>query len=184
MGPAEFQNAHAHVLAILMGEGDSDFIAAISRPLDPRRILYVGLTETTPFETGFIEKHGLAHVSPEELATSADLSSPGCEPRVPSGWRFISMSMCWIPPITTFCCSAAVRRAGCVRRRGQRSFETSFRMRSSHGAAEAPVRVVLTGEEASVRIEVMNRGPALEPSALEQIFDPLKKRHFGTPCYR
>jgi hypothetical protein len=68
-----------------------------------------------------------------------------------------------------------VRRAGCVRRRGQRSFETSFRMRSSHGAAEAPVRVVLTGEEASVRIEVMNRGPALEPSALEQIFDPLKR---------
>ena len=72
MGPAQFQNAHAHVLAMLMGEGDSDFVAAISRPLDPGRILYVGLTETTPFETGFIEKHGLAHVSPEELATSAE----------------------------------------------------------------------------------------------------------------
>jgi Histidine kinase-, DNA gyrase B-, and HSP90-like ATPase len=69
----------------------------------------------------------------------------------------------------------AVRRAGCVRRRGQRSFETSFRMRSSTGAPDAPVRVVLTGEEASVRIEVVNRGPALEPSALEQIFDPLKR---------
>jgi signal transduction histidine kinase len=35
--------------------------------------------------------------------------------------------------------------------------------------------VVLTGEEASVRIEVVNRGPALEPSALDQIFDPLKR---------
>ena len=72
MGPAQFQNAHAHVLAMLMGEGDSDFVAAVSRPLDPRRILYVGLTETTPFETGFIEKHGLAHVSPDELAASAE----------------------------------------------------------------------------------------------------------------
>jgi signal transduction histidine kinase len=44
-----------------------------------------------------------------------------------------------------------------------------------HGAPDAPVRVVLTGEEASVRIEVVNRGPALEPSALDQIFDPLKR---------
>ena len=44
-----------------------------------------------------------------------------------------------------------------------------------HGAADAPVRVVLTGEEASVRIEVVNRGPALDQSALDQIFDPLKR---------
>ena len=44
-----------------------------------------------------------------------------------------------------------------------------------HGAPDAPVRVVLTGEEASVRIEVVNRGPALDQSALDQIFDPLKR---------
>jgi len=72
MGPAQFQNAHAHVLAMLMGEGVPDFVAAVSRPLDPRRILYVGLTETTPFETGFIGKHGLAHLGPEELAASSE----------------------------------------------------------------------------------------------------------------
>jgi len=72
MGPAQFQNAHAHVLAILMGEGDSDFASAVSRPLDPRRILYVGLTETTPFETAFIAKHGLAHLDPEKLAASPE----------------------------------------------------------------------------------------------------------------
>jgi arginase len=64
MGAAQFQNAHAHVLAMLMGEGDFDFVAAVSRPLDSRRIPYVGLTETTPFETGFIEKHGLACALP------------------------------------------------------------------------------------------------------------------------
>ena len=44
-----------------------------------------------------------------------------------------------------------------------------------YGAPDAPVRIVLTGEEASVRIEVVNRGPALEPSALDQIFDPLTR---------
>jgi arginase len=71
MGPAQWQNAHAHVLAMLMGQGDADFVAAVTRPVDPRRILYVGLTETTPFETSFIEKHGLAHLSPEELARDA-----------------------------------------------------------------------------------------------------------------
>jgi signal transduction histidine kinase len=44
-----------------------------------------------------------------------------------------------------------------------------------YGEADAPVRVLLTGEEAAVRIEVVNRGPALDQSALDQIFDPLKR---------
>lgn len=44
-----------------------------------------------------------------------------------------------------------------------------------YGTADAPVRVVLTGAEADVRIEVTNRGPAIEQSALAQIFDPLKR---------
>ena len=44
-----------------------------------------------------------------------------------------------------------------------------------YGAADAPVRVALTGEEADVRFEVANRGPAIEQSALDQIFDPLKR---------
>ena len=44
-----------------------------------------------------------------------------------------------------------------------------------HGEAEAPVRVVLTGEEADVGIEVVNSGPAIDQSALDQIFDPLKR---------
>ena len=44
-----------------------------------------------------------------------------------------------------------------------------------YGEPDAPVRVVLTGEEADVRIEVVNSGPAIERSALDQIFDPLKR---------
>ena len=44
-----------------------------------------------------------------------------------------------------------------------------------YGEPDAPVRVVLTGEEADVRIEVVNRGPTIERSALDQIFDPLKR---------
>jgi signal transduction histidine kinase len=44
-----------------------------------------------------------------------------------------------------------------------------------YGAADAQVRVALTGEEADVRFEVANRGPAIEQSTLDQIFDPLKR---------
>ena len=44
-----------------------------------------------------------------------------------------------------------------------------------YGEPDAPVRVVLTGEEADVRIEVVNRGPTIERSALDQIFDPLTR---------
>ena len=35
--------------------------------------------------------------------------------------------------------------------------------------------MALTGEEDDVRFEVTNRGPAIERSALDQIFDPLKR---------
>lgn len=44
-----------------------------------------------------------------------------------------------------------------------------------YGSASSPVRVVLTSEEAEVRLEVTNRGAAIEQSALERIFDPLER---------
>jgi arginase len=57
---------------MLLGEGDSDFVSAVARPLRPDQVLYVGLTETTPYETDFIERRGLAHIGPEALAESAE----------------------------------------------------------------------------------------------------------------
>jgi signal transduction histidine kinase len=44
-----------------------------------------------------------------------------------------------------------------------------------YGEPDAPIRVELTGEKADVRIEVVNRGPIIDRSALDQIFDPLKR---------
>ncbi len=44
-----------------------------------------------------------------------------------------------------------------------------------YGASDAPVRVSVTGDEAEVRFEVKNRGPAIERSALGRIFDPLQR---------
>ncbi|MBQ0820678.1 arginase family protein [Microvirga sp. HBU67558] len=72
MRPAENRYAHTHVLATLMGEGDPEFVAAVGRPLDPRRVLYVGLTEISPVETDFIREHGIVRLSPEDLAGSPE----------------------------------------------------------------------------------------------------------------
>lgn len=44
-----------------------------------------------------------------------------------------------------------------------------------YGAANTPVCVTLCGEQAEVRLEVKNLGPAIEPSAVSQIFDPLER---------
>jgi len=44
-----------------------------------------------------------------------------------------------------------------------------------HGAADAPVHVVLTGDAGGVTIEVKNSGLTIEKAILDQIFDPLKR---------
>ena len=44
-----------------------------------------------------------------------------------------------------------------------------------YGAPDAPVRVVLTGEQADVRCEVISRGPTMDASVLGRIFSPLQR---------
>jgi signal transduction histidine kinase len=44
-----------------------------------------------------------------------------------------------------------------------------------YGAPGAPVRVVVTGEAAEVRLEVKNSGEVIDTATLERIFDPLRR---------
>jgi signal transduction histidine kinase len=44
-----------------------------------------------------------------------------------------------------------------------------------YGAPEAPVRVMVDGQEADLRFEVKNSGPAIEPSTLDEMFNPLRR---------
>ena len=44
-----------------------------------------------------------------------------------------------------------------------------------YGAGEAPIRVSIKSSETEVRLEVTNSGPAVEPSVLDRIFDPLER---------
>jgi signal transduction histidine kinase len=44
-----------------------------------------------------------------------------------------------------------------------------------YGAPDAPVRVLVTGDTAEVRLEVKNSGEAIDALTLERIFDPLQR---------
>jgi signal transduction histidine kinase len=44
-----------------------------------------------------------------------------------------------------------------------------------YGAPDTPIRVALRGEEADILLEVTNSGPPIAPSALRELFDPLKR---------
>lgn len=44
-----------------------------------------------------------------------------------------------------------------------------------YGSPGAPVLVAIRGKESEVCLEVTNSGPTIDPSALNQIFDPLKR---------
>jgi arginase len=70
--PADFANAHAMVLGNLLGEGDADFAGAVKRPLKPANVMYAGLMETMPVESAVIERLGLQHASPAQLAHSSE----------------------------------------------------------------------------------------------------------------
>jgi signal transduction histidine kinase len=44
-----------------------------------------------------------------------------------------------------------------------------------HGSPGTTVRVALVGEETEIRLRVTNEGPAIDPSAQSQLFDPLTR---------
>lgn len=71
MTPADFEHAHAMVLGNLLGEGDPEFVEAVSRPLRPSHVMYAGVHGTSPVETAMIERLGLRVVGPAQLATDS-----------------------------------------------------------------------------------------------------------------
>ena len=66
--PEQFQHAHAMVLGNLLGNGDADFVKAVSRPIKPQNVMYVGLHDPSEWEAGEMERLGLQNVGPAQLA--------------------------------------------------------------------------------------------------------------------
>ncbi|MCT8358601.1 arginase family protein [Xanthomonas citri pv. anacardii] len=69
--PGEWRNAHAMVLANLLGLGDPDFTSLVSAPLKPSQIMFAGLHDTLPHETSRISKLGIRAASPADLRDSS-----------------------------------------------------------------------------------------------------------------
>ena len=44
-----------------------------------------------------------------------------------------------------------------------------------HGSPDTAIRVALVGEEAEIRLKVINQGPTIDPLFQTQLFDPLKR---------
>ncbi len=67
MSPEQFQHAHAMVLGNLLGQGDADFVQAVTCPIKPQNLLFVGVNNPTDWEAAEIERLGLKNVGPAEL---------------------------------------------------------------------------------------------------------------------
>ena len=65
--PAQYVNAHAHVLAALMGIGDTDLISVVEVPLSAEKVMIAGIHDPLPYEAQFIAEHGIKTCSPQEV---------------------------------------------------------------------------------------------------------------------
>jgi signal transduction histidine kinase len=64
-------------------------------------------------------------------------------------------------------------KASCDGRRLQQVLGNLVENAIKHESAEAPVRVAVIGRESDFLLEVRNSGPAIEPSMLAHMFEPL-----------
>lgn len=67
MGMAQTPNAHAMVLAQLLGEGDAEFVARVPRHLVPGRVMYAGLYDMSPVERATLDRLGAQVATPGDL---------------------------------------------------------------------------------------------------------------------
>lgn len=70
--PDQYENAHAHVLGALLGNGDPDLTRSVSRRLDPKNVLIAGIHHPLKHEEEFLSRWGIRTCSPEEVKSGGD----------------------------------------------------------------------------------------------------------------
>jgi Arginase/agmatinase/formimionoglutamate hydrolase, arginase family len=70
--PAQYPNAHAHVLAALMGIGDADLVSAVKAPLAAEKIMIAGIHHPLPYEAQFIAEHQIRTASPDDVRKGSE----------------------------------------------------------------------------------------------------------------
>jgi arginase len=73
MRTEHFSHAHAHVLGMLMGEGDPDFVGEVKVPVDPARVMYAGLDDWNDVEGQIIRRLQLRYAGADALAETSQL---------------------------------------------------------------------------------------------------------------
>jgi len=70
--PATSPSGHFHgmVLRTLAGDGPGDYLAAMTRPLQPSQIFLAGTRDLDPGESDYIRRHDVSMTSPDALADS------------------------------------------------------------------------------------------------------------------
>lgn len=64
--------AHTMVLGNLLGRGDAEMATEVLMPLDPARVMLVGLSRLLSYEAAEIEAVGLSSLSADQVASSSD----------------------------------------------------------------------------------------------------------------
>lgn len=67
MSKDEYENAHAHVLGLLMGNGDTEFKNLVNRPVDPARVMIAGINKPNDYEKRFLAEHEIRTASPDQV---------------------------------------------------------------------------------------------------------------------
>lgn len=68
---AETDQGNAQVLGMLLGRGDPDFVAEVARPLDPSRVLYLGLDQWSSAEGAVLSDFSLSRLGSAEATPDA-----------------------------------------------------------------------------------------------------------------
>lgn len=71
MTPEHYPHAHAHVLGLLLGRGDSDLGDEVKTPIQPSRVMYAGLDGWLPVEGDIIGSLGLRRSGSADLANNS-----------------------------------------------------------------------------------------------------------------
>lgn len=71
MSAAEFSHAHAHVLGMLLGRGDEEFIAEVERKLNPARVMIAGMSAWTEAEGRILQELRIRHTPAANIADSS-----------------------------------------------------------------------------------------------------------------
>lgn len=72
MTAAQYKHSHAHVLGMLMGNGDPDFTKHVKRAVCPDHVMIAGINEPTEYERNFIAEHEIRTASPQDVRSGND----------------------------------------------------------------------------------------------------------------